>query len=113
MLEVVSTASTSATTDWAALYPGGGAAGEKYAVVVGISDYPGTEEDLTGPREDAVIFRDVLIRKYGFKPDNIVTLTDRNGNRDQIINAVPPLPGTGGPDRHRRVLLLGPRHPAG
>ncbi len=86
-LEVVSTASTSATTDWAALYPGGGAAGEKYAVVVGISDYPGTEEDLTGPREDAVIFRDVLIRNYGFKPDNIVTLTDRNGNRDQIINA--------------------------
>jgi len=86
-LEVVSTASTSASTDWAALYPGGGPAGEKYAVVVGISDYPGTEEDLTGPREDAVIFRDVLIRKYGFKPDNIVTLTDRNGNRDQIINA--------------------------
>ncbi len=86
-IEVVSTASSSATTDWAALYPGGGAAGEKYAVVVGISDYPGTEEDLTGPREDAVIFRDVLIRKYGFKPDNIVTLTDRNGNRDQIINA--------------------------
>ncbi len=86
-LEVVSSASTSASTDWAALYPGGGAAGDKYAVVVGISDYPGTEEDLSGPRQDAAIFRDVLIRNYNFKPENIVTLTDRNGSRDQIINA--------------------------
>ena len=33
------------------------------------------------------MFREVLISKYGFKEHNIVTLTDRNGNRDQIINA--------------------------
>jgi len=97
-LELISTASTSASTDWAAIYPGGGAAGEKYAVVVGISDYPGTEEDLTGPREDAAIFRDVLIRKYGFKADNIITLTDRNGNRDQIINAFRRFLGQAGPN---------------
>jgi hypothetical protein len=33
------------------------------------------------------MFRQVLIGRYGFKPERIVTLTDRNGNRDQIINA--------------------------
>ena len=50
-------------------------------------DYPGEEEDLTGPRQDAAMFREVLISKYGFKEQNIVTLTDRNGSRDQIVNA--------------------------
>ena len=86
-LEVVSSLSVSAATNWATLYPGGGAAGDKYAVVVGISDYPGEGEDLSGPRQDAEIFREVLINRFGFKEQNIITLTDRNGNRDQIINA--------------------------
>ena len=86
-LEVVSSLSTSAATDWSALYPGGGAAGDKYAVVVGISDYPGANQDLIGPRQDAAMFREVLITRYGFKEQNVLTLTDRNGNRDQIINA--------------------------
>lgn len=87
VLEVVSSLSSSASTNWSALYPGGGSANDKYAVVVGISDYPGEDHDLTGPRQDAAMFRDVLIDKYGFKPENIISLTDRNGNRDQIINA--------------------------
>lgn len=86
-LEMISSLSNPAATNFTALYPGGGAAGEKYAVVVGIADYPGEEEDLTGPRQDAAMFREVLIAKYGFKEQNIVTLTDRNGSRDQIINA--------------------------
>lgn len=86
-LEVVSSLSTSNTTNWSALYPGGGNPNDKYAVVVGISDYPGEEEDLAGPRQDAAMFRDVLINKYGFKEQNIISLTDRNGSRDQIINA--------------------------
>lgn len=86
-LEVVSSLGTAESTDWSALYPGGGGASDKYAVVVGISDYPGDNEDLIGPRQDAAMFREVLISKYGFKEHNIVTLTDRNGNRDQIINA--------------------------
>jgi hypothetical protein len=83
-LEVVS---SRGAADWGALYPGGGDAGGKYAVVVGISDYPGEEEDLNGPRQDAAMFRDVLVSRYGFAEQNVVTLTDRNGNRDQIINA--------------------------
>lgn len=86
-LELISSRGNATATNWSAIYPGGGAAGEKYAVVVGISDYPGEEEDLTGPRQDAAMFREVLISRYGFKEQNIVTLTDRNGNRDQIINA--------------------------
>jgi hypothetical protein len=47
-LEVVS--SLGATPDWAALYPGGGDASGRYAVVVGISDYPGDEHDLSAAR---------------------------------------------------------------
>jgi hypothetical protein len=69
------------------LYPGGGAPGDKYAVVVGIADYPGDDQDLIGPRQDAAMFREVLITRYGFKEQNVITLTDRNGSRDQIINA--------------------------
>jgi hypothetical protein len=33
------------------------------------------------------MFRDVLVRRYGFKEQNVVTLTDRNGTRGQVINA--------------------------
>ena len=84
-LEVVSSL-PQATPRWSELYPGGGNPRDGYAVVVGISDYPGEDEDLTGPRQDAELFRQMLIFQWGFKPENVLTLTDRNGTRDQIIN---------------------------
>jgi Caspase domain len=85
VLEVASSLDSS-EANWAALYPGGGSPGDRYAVVVGIADYPGEKYDLVGPRQDAAMFRESLIEKYDFKPENIITLTDRNGNREQIIN---------------------------
>jgi hypothetical protein len=84
MLEILSSLGNP-TPDWSALT--GGSPNDRYAVVVGISDYPGRQQNLTGPRQDAAMFRDLLVRKYGFKEQNVVTLTDRNGSREQILAA--------------------------
>ncbi len=77
----------SGNTDWATLYPGGGDPDASYALLVGISDYPGEVNDLTGPREDARIIQSVLIEHYGFRAENVVLLTDDEGNRAHIANA--------------------------
>lgn len=61
---------------------------EKFALIVGINDYinygdePGG--DLLGPRNDATAMRDVLVGRWGFKPDNVKMLLDRTATRDGI-----------------------------
>ena len=52
-------------------------AGERLALLVGVSEYPGlgSRFNLEGPRNDAVLMRDVLTG-HGFLPANIVTLTE-------------------------------------
>lgn len=87
-----------AAKDWAALYPGGGDPRERYAVVVGIETYPAGGDNLEGPRADARLMRQVLIDRYGFRPENVVTLLDREGNREQILQAVERHLGQAGPD---------------
>lgn len=64
---------------------GGGDPSESYALLVGIDDYPGVTNDLLGPVADARIMREVLITRFGFAPENIVTLTDAQASRDEII----------------------------
>jgi hypothetical protein len=84
--------------DWAARFPGGGDPNGKYAVVVGIDDYPGTVNDLRGPIDDATLVRDVLIERFGFPADNVVFLRDGEGNRAAIANAIVRHLGQAGPD---------------
>lgn len=87
-----------AMTDWADMYPGDGDPDGKYAVVVGIDDYPGTRSDLRGPVDDATLVRDALVDRFGFSPDDIVFLQDGEATRLGIANAVVRHLGQAGPD---------------
>jgi hypothetical protein len=85
-------------SDWGATYPGGGDPDERYALLVGIDDYPGVDNDLDGPVSDALIMRELLVEEYDFDPENIVVLLDGDGNREHILNAFLRHLGQAGPD---------------
>jgi len=68
--------------------------GERYAVVIGISDYPGELDvredglDLYYADDDALTIQNTLIDVYGFNPDNITLLTDRDATKSGILGAL-------------------------
>jgi hypothetical protein len=69
---------------------GTGYSGDKYAIVIGISDYPGTSSDLEYADDDARSMKDALVQVYGF-PDskyNIKLLIDSNAIYDNIVSAI-------------------------
>lgn len=85
--------------DWSRLYPGGGDPNERYALLVGVSDYPGTLLDLhDSPLNDVELMKSVLVDKYGFNASNILVLRDVEGNREQIIQAFQRHLGQAGPN---------------
>lgn len=55
------------------------------ALIIGISDYPGEDQDLLGPDADAHVMREVLVEYYGFAPSDVVMLLDEEATRDRII----------------------------
>lgn len=61
---------------------------KKYALFVGISDYPGMGSDLGGAVPDAVNLRNALTAKYDFRYENVATLTDSQATRDAILNGI-------------------------
>ena len=60
--------------------------GNKYAVVVGINDYPGTGSDLQYTVADANEMKNVLLNTYKF--DKVILLTDSGATKTTIYNAV-------------------------
>jgi len=60
----------------------------KWAVIVGISDYPGLESDLYNADDDAQEMRDALVTNYGFPEDNIKLLLDRKAKFRDIMGAI-------------------------
>ncbi|MCK5650347.1 MAG: caspase family protein [Gemmatimonadetes bacterium] len=76
----------------------GGSPNEKYALLVGIDDYPGSGSDLRGPVRDAGIMQEVLTQRFGFDPANVVTLTDSEATRENIANGIVQHLGQAGPD---------------
>jgi hypothetical protein len=84
-------------TSYAARYPGGGNPADKYALVVGIDDYPGTNNDLRGPRADARLFADLLMQRFGFQQRNVVVLLDGDATREHILQAFARHLGQAGP----------------
>ncbi len=76
----------------------GGPSNGRYALLVGIDDYPGTGSDLRGPVEDARILERVLIDRFGFDPANVVTLNDSDATRENIAQGVARHLGQAGPD---------------
>lgn len=62
--------------------------GDKYAILVGISDYPGTANDLQYSDDDAQDIRNALITLYGYSSDNIHLLLDLDASFTAIQNAI-------------------------
>jgi len=64
----------------------------KYAIVVGISDYYGTENDLQYSDDDAKDMVTALTTVYGFPRENIILLVSdyevNNATRNDIIDAI-------------------------
>lgn len=68
--------------------------GDRYAVVVGISDYPGESSDLSYCDVDANEMYDVLTEVYGFTEVN--RLLDLDATREAILTAIDDIPEDAG-----------------
>lgn len=62
--------------------------GEKWAVVVGISDYRAEGLDLRYAERDAVAMRDFLVEKGGFRADRVRLLGDQRATYQEIRTAL-------------------------
>lgn len=60
----------------------------KWAVVVGIADYEGSEYDLWHTDEDAKEMASALIENYGFDKGNIKLLLNRKATYGSIVSAI-------------------------
>ncbi len=67
-------------------YLGEPCTGRKYAIVIGISEYPGLVNDLDFADDDALTTTQVLSDNYGF--NGITTLIDKNATRQSILDAI-------------------------
>ena len=63
------------------------AAKNAYAIVVGISDYPGTSSDLDYCDDDAQDIYSMLINDFNFKTENVYYLQDSSASKAAISNA--------------------------
>ena len=68
--------------------------GSRYAVVVGISDYPGDANDLNYSDDDAREMANALTRSYGFT--DVTLLTDLDATREAILTAIDSIPADAG-----------------
>ena len=92
------TAQSEARAPFAGFRTGGDPNG-RYALLVGIGDYPGTESDLgNAPIEDANIMRRMLVDHFGFDPANVMTLSDADATRENIAQGVAQHLGQAGPN---------------
>ena len=79
----------SATTlEDAPLYVQEGGGGQIYGIFAGISDYPGTDSDLSYTDQDAVRARDALINGVGMAPDNGITLLNDQATIGNLRDAI-------------------------
>jgi len=60
---------------------------EAYAIIIGISNYPGSTSDLNYCDDDALAVYDMLISDYNFRPENIIYLQDSTASKADIDNA--------------------------
>lgn len=62
--------------------------GQIYGIFAGISDYPGTDADLSYTDQDAVRARDALINGVGMAPDNGITLLNEQATIGNLRDAI-------------------------
>lgn len=69
-------------------FPSGSAIDPKWAVVIGISDYVGTGNDLWNPANDALEMKGALVDIYNFPEENIIMLLDSQATAANIVAAI-------------------------
>ena len=62
--------------------------GQKYAIVIGICDYPGLANDICKSDGDAKNMHDALVLEYGYAEGNVYLLRDMGATYDGIANAI-------------------------
>jgi len=83
----------------ASTMPAGSSSGGRiYGIFAGISDYPGTGNDLAYTAEDAIRVHDALVRGAGMRPENAVMLTDSDATSANVTRAVRDIASQVGPD---------------
>lgn len=60
------------------------ASGTKYAMLVGIDKYQ--NGPLNGCVNDVTHLREMLVNNFGFKPENVLVITDAEATRDNILS---------------------------
>ncbi|MFQ5641338.1 MAG: DUF4384 domain-containing protein [bacterium] len=60
---------------------------QKHALLIGVGDHVIESYSLLGPKNDIPAFRQLLIEKYGFQPENIEVLQGQNAIRSNIVTA--------------------------
>jgi len=60
---------------------------DAYAIVVGISDYPGSTSDLSYCDDDSQDIYSMLINDFNFKPENVHYLQDSSASKGAISDA--------------------------
>jgi hypothetical protein len=65
------------------------------ALLVGINDYPGTQNDLQGCVNDVTNVYDVLVKYFSFLPAEIVVLSNSRARKSAIIDGLKSLLGSG------------------
>jgi len=58
------------------------------ALLVGINDYPGTQNDLQGCVNDTTNLYDVLVKYFGFTPADIVLLSNARARKAAILDGL-------------------------
>jgi metacaspase-1 len=67
----------------------------KHALLVGINDYPGTQNDLQGCVNDITNVYDILVKYFDFASTDVKMLSDTRATRDAILAGLRALVGKG------------------
>jgi peptidoglycan/xylan/chitin deacetylase (PgdA/CDA1 family)/uncharacterized caspase-like protein len=84
---------------------------ESWAAIIGIDDYANWQK-LQYAVHDALGVKDMLIQKYGFKPDHVFTLLDAQATRQNILSLLGDKLGGATVQREDRVLVFFAGHGA-
>ena len=60
----------------------------RHALLVGVGDYPQSSLDLLGPENDINALEKILKENWGFKPENVQVLMDKQATKSAVLQAL-------------------------
>jgi uncharacterized caspase-like protein len=69
----------------------------KHALLIGINDYPGTQNDLQGCVNDITNVYDILVKYFGFASSDVKMLSDKRATKKAILGGLGVMVGKGKP----------------